>query len=158
MQGLYKGSQGDCMFFLERRRIARRIRQLNKLLYEGDGPPTVEELKAIDAELQPLEDRLGLVETGRLERKATALAIDIPDEKQKPDWWRSGISVGAMVENKFYEVETKVLSPKGQRGARKLIKEEQFRITKRWSELLIPILSLIIAILALTLKSAEPFK
>jgi hypothetical protein len=143
------------MFFLERWKIKRRIRQLNKALYEGAKPPTPQELEIIETELLPLEERFSFVETGRLQRKAEPLSIEIPNENEKPDWWRTGIRVSAVVEGKLYEIETKALSTKGQRRVRKLIWEERLRITKRWAELLIPILSLIVAILAISVQRCK---
>jgi hypothetical protein len=135
--------------FLDRQRIKRRIRQLRAEIYEGSQPPSLEDIRRIPIELQPLEDRFDLLETGRLERKAGPLCIDIYDVQES---WLREVKINVVVADQALETNANVLTEKGQVGIKKLIREERYKTVKRWVELLIPILSLIIAILALTRK------
>lgn len=130
----------------EFREIKNRIRELNNEFYAlGDPLVHMEEVQRIRVELEPLEDRFDVIETERLERKASRMCIEIPRDKE--GWWRSVDT--ARVTDGQLSIVVSVLTSPGQRGVRKLIREERIRTTKRWFDLLVPILALIVAILAL---------
>jgi hypothetical protein len=88
---------------------------------------------------------LEALETDRLVRKARRHRVLIPKDK---DWWWydgeniQGTSLDDMWESPFLTETRKV-------GAEKLISEARFTNVKRWIELFIPILSLLIALIAL---------
>lgn len=119
----------------------RRLKRLKKSLLAIEDPfSNIEEVRNLNEEIIPLERRLRILDSIYLVKEAARLDIDIPE---KDNWWKdSGSEIW----------QGRVLTDIGQEGLRKLIREARFRIIKKWAELLIPILSLLIAILALTRK------
>lgn len=120
----------------------RRLKRLKKSLFAIKDPfSNIEEIRKLNEEIVPLEKRLNIIESMELEIEAGRLGIDIPTDKE--GWWED---TGSEI------LKGQMLTEIGKEGVRKLIKEERFRVIKRWAEILIPILSLLVAILALTRK------
>jgi len=88
---------------------------------------------------------LEALETDRLVRKARRHRVLIP--KDKDWWWYDGENIqGTSLDDMW---QSPFLTERGKVGVEKLVSEARFSNIKRWSELLIPILSLLIALLAL---------
>lgn len=73
--------------FFEYRRMKRRVRELNKAFYGlGDPLAHMDEVTRIRKELEPLEEKVDLLETRKLELKSNRLCIEMP--KDREGWWR----------------------------------------------------------------------
>ena len=133
--------------YLERRRMKRDIRRLNRkwLIASRDEslPMTSRFAKAkeVKEKLDPLERHFDISETIRLQFNARRLGIELP--RDRDGWWYS---------NDIYGFPMQALTEVGQAGAKKIIRDEILNIAEKVVGLLIPILSLVVAILALTFK------
>jgi hypothetical protein len=122
--------------------MKREIKKLEKQLFGFSDPRShLAEIKKLKAQLAPIEKHFDLMESGRLRALAERLGIEIPE---KENWWYS---------NDHFDFPMQSLNRKGQAATKKLIRDEILRIATAIVVLLIPVLSLIVAILALRLKS-----
>src|ERR1051326_4139668 len=125
----------------EHQRIGRRIRQLDREFYASD-ITDVKTVTRIRNEIEPLEDRYDLFQTRQLQREAERHCVEIPKE---PTWWRS-VSLAKLTGIESWDMDVELLTEAGQRNVRKLIREERLRLIRLRVEVLIPVLSLIVAI------------
>lgn len=128
----------------ERREMKRDIRQLRADLYIFANDPV--KTRELEFKLRRAIENFDWLESPRLLRSATRLGIELPADKS--EWWYSR-NIGDPLDIARFE---NVLTAKGRRGARKLIRDEHFRLIKTRAELLLPILALVVAILALVRK------
>jgi hypothetical protein len=87
------------------------------------------------------EDQLGYLETQRLHDKAERLGISVLEEMPRDD-----ISLWVHTHNYLY------LTDEGKVRLIRLISERRFELAKKWTDLLAPILSTIISLLALAIS------
>lgn len=131
---------------IEHRRIKNRLKKLNRRYYVLD-ITNVTAVKELREEAEPLQNRHDLYETRKLQRMAQQVAVEIPTDNR--DWWRI-VLASELTGVETFRLPVELLTEIGQIGARKLIREERFRVMEKWVAVLIPVLSLVVAILALT--------
>lgn len=127
--------------------ITRRLKQLDREFFRSD-ISDMGTVNRIREESEPLQDRYDLFETRNLQRRADGYCVQIPGE---PSWWRE-LNVATITGIPTFDISISLLTEAGQRNVRKLIREERWRLIKLRVEVLIPVLSLIVAILALAVS------
>ena len=132
--------------YVERKELQREIRQLYIQIYLTLSPNDPAATSELEYKLRRKIEQLDWFESPHLIRTATRLGIELPLDRD--GWWYSRTFDDPFDIARFENV----LTATGRRGARKLIKEERFRLLKAWAELLVPILALVTAILALIRK------
>ena len=119
----------------ERNRLRRDLRRLAKL-FRPEPNLSEDELMSLAAEhsmeRRPIEHRLWAIETAHLNRWADRLSIDVQTK-----WDDTGRETG----DAFFSKDNR-------NALRRAIRSEQRAILKFWAELLIPILSLLVALAA----------
>ena len=140
----------------ERRELAKRIRRMEVSVFLKEIgnplPPFVVPFER--QELDRLQGLLGQLDSQLLEREAVTWGIDIPDSSNKPDWYT------AKTKNPYPDdlpgemvmLVNDWLNEKGRTIVTKQIRDARFEYWRGWAQILIPILSLIVAILALLKK------
>jgi hypothetical protein len=127
-----------------------RLRQLDSEVIQKTLRTTGETQESLLTEYravrQPIETALFFSITGRLMLQAQFYTIDVPTSEEQPDWWEMRIDKRGGI---------KCLSRRGIAQVKKLIRAERRANIKFYAELLVPILSLLVALAAILSNSNE---
>ena|SRR6266404_6167737 len=125
------------MFFDERR---QRRDLIGRVMAVAITPPDEDQEAKNNRkqELAFLQLEADVFESSILERKAEALAMEVPD---RPDWWEHEVPNGHL----------RWLTDKGKRGVKIMIRQERRKRIEWWVKIITPILTIIVSLLGLVI-------
>jgi hypothetical protein len=139
---------------IKRRNLVQAHKKYQTVLH--DSARTQEALLLAVLDLQSCTHSLEQFESGGVILKAECLAVDVPNKEEKPTWWTHDYEDDTLRDHYW-------LSERGRAGVLRLIREER-RKTWEWRirvltpilTILIGILGLLVALVSMLLKLAEP--